>query len=115
MAQVELLQVLSDTSPMRVRDIATERHLAASTVSSLITQLMAAGLVERAVDPHDRRVAAVSLTASGTAQLSSWLGANERHINDALEQLPADQRRLVQDAIPALGALADLLSRPPDS
>lgn len=112
MAQVELLQVLADKSPMRVRDIAAERHLAPSTVSSLISQLMAGELVERAVDPKDRRVAAVSLRSAGRKQLHAWLAANERHINRALQQLPADQRRLVEDAIPALGALADLLEEP---
>lgn len=112
MAQVELLQVLAEKSPMRVRDIATERRLAASTVSSLIGQLMSADLVQRTVDPTDRRVAAVSLTTSGRAQLEAWLAANERHINDALEQLPTDQQRLVHEALPALGNLADLLGQP---
>ncbi|TWP36039.1 MarR family winged helix-turn-helix transcriptional regulator [Leekyejoonella antrihumi] len=113
MAQVELLQVLANESPMRVRDIATSRRLASSTVSTLITQLMAAGLVQRAVDPDDRRVAAVSLTAAGTAQLESWIEANERHINLALESLPAAQQRAIQNALPALDRLADLLDQPP--
>lgn len=109
MAQVEMLQLLDDQTPMRVGDIATRQRLAASTVSGLIGQLMNAGLVERTVDPRDRRAAAVTLTDAGREQLEAWQHAHETRIERALEALPAEDRGRVRAALPALDRLADAL------
>ncbi|MGN6130680.1 MAG: MarR family winged helix-turn-helix transcriptional regulator [Nocardioidaceae bacterium] len=109
MAQVEMLQLLDDQTPMRVGDIATRQRLAASTVSGLIGQLMNAGLVERTVDPRDRRAAAVTLTDAGREQLEAWQHAHETRIERALEALPVEDRGRVQAALPALDRLADAL------
>jgi len=51
MAQIELMQALSDQSPARVGDLAARQRLSASTVSGLIGQLMTAGLVVRGTHP----------------------------------------------------------------
>src|SRR5690348_17041727 len=55
MAQIELMQALSDRSPARVGDLATRQRLSTSTVSGLIGQLMTAGLVVRGTHADDRR------------------------------------------------------------
>ena len=109
MAQVEMLQVLADNSPMRVGDIAARQRLAMSTVSGLVGQLMNAGLVERAVDPTDRRASAVTLTSAGREQLDAWLEANEERIDRALQELSEQDRARVHEALPALFGLARLL------
>ncbi len=109
MAQVEMLQLLAERAPMRVGDIATRQRLAASTVSGLIGQLMAAGLVERAVDARDRRASAVSLTDAGRVELASWERAHEARIQRALETLSAEDRGSVEGALTALDRLADAL------
>jgi DNA-binding MarR family transcriptional regulator len=112
MAQVEMLQVLAEQSPLRVSEIAARQQLAASTVSGLVGQLMTAGLVERTTDPTDRRASAVTLTTAGADQLDAWLRANERRLADALAALTADDRARVRDALPALQRLAGALERP---
>ncbi len=109
MAQIEMLQLLADRAPMRISDIATRQRLAASTVSGLIGQLMASGLVQRTVDPRDRRASAVTLAEAGREQLEAWQHAHETRIQHALDALPAEDRRRVQAAIPALDRLADAL------
>ncbi len=109
MAQVEMLQVLGDHAPLRVSDIASRQRLAMSTVSGLIGQLMNAGLVERAVDPADRRASTVTLTTAGREQLTAWLAANERRIDRALKDLDEPDRARVRAAMPALFRLARLL------
>lgn len=111
MAQVELLQVLVDQSPLRIRDIAIQRNLATNTVSNLISQMMTSGMVERATDPTDRRVAAVTLTPAGRAKLTSWVTTNERQIDTALDVLTDEDRVTVRRALPTLGLLADILAR----
>ncbi len=109
MAQVELLQVLAEHSPARVGDIAARQRLAVSTVSGLISQMISAGLVARAVDPRDRRASAVTLTDAGRGQLAAWAQAHERRLSEALESLDADDRSAVRAALPALLRIADLL------
>ena len=110
MAQVELLQSLAEHSPARVGDLAARLRLAPSTVSGLIGQMMAAGLVERGTDPADRRAAVVDLSADGRRQLTDWHAAHRRRIAAALGDLEAGERSAIDAALPALSHLVDRLA-----
>lgn len=112
MAQVEVLQVLAERSPCRVGDLAARQHLAPSTVSGLVGQLMAAGLVQRGVDTEDRRASVVRLTDAGREQLDAWSLAHERRVHDALAALTAAQVAQIRTALPALSALVAELTDP---
>lgn len=105
MAQVELMQTLSEYSPARVGDLASRLRLSASTVSGLISQLMAGGLVVRGTHQDDRRVAVVELTAAGVEQLAGWQAAHQRRIGGALDKLADGDRAAVIAALPALANL----------
>lgn len=115
MAQVELLQVLAEESPLRIRDIAERRNLATNTVSNLVGQMTTDGMVERATSTTDRRVAAVTLTPAGAEKLQSWIATNERQIGAALATLDEQDRAAVRAALPALERLADALALPSDA
>jgi DNA-binding MarR family transcriptional regulator len=110
MAQVELMQSLAERSPARITDLADRLHLANSTVSGLVGQLMASNLIDRGTDPDDRRAAVVVLTGAGRATLVNWEAAHERRIGSALARLGVEQRRAIDLAVPALGELAGLLA-----
>lgn len=110
MAQVELLQSLAESSPARVGDLATRLRLAPSTVSGLISQMMAAGLVERGTDRNDRRVAVVELSADGRSQLAGWHAAHRERIAAALGDLDPGDRAAIDAALPALSHLVDRLA-----
>ncbi|MEV8561711.1 MarR family winged helix-turn-helix transcriptional regulator [Streptomyces sp. NPDC051917] len=112
MAQVELLQVLSERSPARVSDLGARLCLAQSTVSGLIGRMIAAGLVTRDVDPADHRVAVVALTHAGRERLAAWTAAHERRIDAALAALDDSARTAVEEALPALFQLAERLGEP---
>ncbi len=105
MAQVELLQTLAENSPTRVGDLAERLHLAPSTVSGLISQMLTSGLIQRDTDPRDRRAAVVVVTGEGKEQLAAWEAANERRVADALSRLSKDERAAIGAALPALRAL----------
>jgi DNA-binding MarR family transcriptional regulator len=109
MAQVELLQSLADGAPARINDLAERLHLAQSTVSGLIGQMMATALVTRDVDPVDRRAAVVKLSATGRAQLEAWERAHVRWIQSALARIGESDRDLIAGAVPALRRLTDAL------
>jgi DNA-binding MarR family transcriptional regulator len=108
-AQVELLQSLRDTGPSRVGDLADRLILGQSTVSTLVGQLIAAGLVTRDIDPADRRVSVVALTDAGKADLRGWDEAHRKRIGGALAVLSEQDRAAILAAVPALGRLVAAL------
>lgn len=110
MAQVELLQSLAESSPTRVNDLAERLRLAQSTVSGLVGQMMATGLVDRSVDPADRRAAVVTMTAAGAQKLAEWEEAHVRRIGRALDQLEPGERDSIAAALGALRHLGQVLA-----
>lgn len=58
-----------DGSGLRVSDIASSLGVTASSVTQIVTDLEGRGLVARTMDPQDRRVVRVSLTAEGARLL----------------------------------------------
>lgn len=111
MAQVELLQRLADEPGLRVTELAARHRLATNTVSTLVQQMVDAGLVQRSPDPADRRATTITLTADGHAQLLGWLQANARRLQEALAELGAADRAAILDVVPALTRLVEALER----
>lgn len=105
LAQVEMLQTLAEASPARVSDLATRMRLATSTVSGLIGQMLALGLVERSIDPADRRQSAVTLSEPGKAQLADWQRAHELRLTAAVHGISDSDRAAISAALPALDRL----------
>lgn len=112
MAQVEMLQRLAEEPGLRVSELAARHRLSANTVSNLVQQMVVAGLVERSEDPRDRRAVTLALTAAGAEQLRSWSAANDRRLDAAMLALPASDRQVILDALPALAALVERLENP---
>lgn len=111
MAQVEVLQRLAEEPGLRVSELANRHRLATNTVSNLIQQMVLAGLVERREDLRDRRAVTVDLTPEGVEQLRGWLAANDRRLDAALHDLPAQDRRAILAALPSFSRLVDRLER----
>jgi DNA-binding MarR family transcriptional regulator len=109
-AQVELL-VLVDAEPaIGIAAAARSLHLAGNTVSTLVNQLVDAGLVLRETDPADRRAARLVLTEAGRARLARWRRARRRLVGEAMDRLPADEVTALGGALPALRHLLDELA-----
>lgn len=109
MAQVELLQRLSDEPGLGVSELAERQRLARNTVSNLVQQMVVAGLLERRGRDDDRRAVTLTVTDQGRAQLSSWQRANEDRVREALEDVGPDERTVIAVALPALHRFADKL------
>lgn len=105
-AQIEVLQMLGDSGAVRLGDLAARLNLAQSTVSGLVSALVAEHLVARDVDERDRRAMVVQLTEAGRAQLAEWDAAHRERLAGALDRLNPDDRARVLAAVPALGRLA---------
>lgn len=69
-AQATVLTSL--TAPMSMRSLAQRMHCDPSNITGIVDRLEAKGLVERAVDPKDRRVTRVAPTRSGRDALARF-------------------------------------------
>ena len=110
-AQLELLQLVEARPGIGVAAAAGALHLAGNSVSTLVNQLVEAGLLVRGRDPADGRVARLELTEAATRRLSRWRAARARLVGAALERLPPAEAATIAAALPALRHLLDELDR----
>jgi DNA-binding MarR family transcriptional regulator len=108
-SQREVLVMVGRHPGSPVAEIARELGMAPNSVSTIVTQLVAAGLVARETDPHDRRVGRLSLTPQASGQAASAVARRRGVLHDALDRLGPQQLADLANGIDALGALADEL------
>jgi DNA-binding MarR family transcriptional regulator len=105
----QTLRHLLAWGPMRPTSLADVLNTGASHVSKIVRRLEDDGLVERTVDPTDRRATLVSLTPSGEAAALDVYALGDRMISEVLEGWSAPDvrkytaltQRFVADALAA--------------
>ena len=100
--QVELLRLVEAEPCVGVAAAARRLHLAGNTVSTLVNQLVEAGMLQRAIDPSDRRAARLSLTDAASARLARWREARSLLVADAMARLSDEDVAALEAALPAL-------------
>jgi DNA-binding MarR family transcriptional regulator len=108
-AQVELVVVVDAAPGIRVNDAATQLGVAGNTVSTLVSRLVTAGILERTADPSDGRGGCLNLTAAGQARVASWRRHRAAIIEEALSKLDVADGAAIEAALPALWRLSRLL------
>ena len=104
-AQRELVRLLRRRPGLSVSEAAAALGVADNTVSTLVRQLVAAGIVVRDRDAGDRRVARLDLEPAARARVVSWRDRRIDELANALDTLPEDDRDAIRDALPALSNL----------
>ncbi|MFI7529562.1 MULTISPECIES: MarR family winged helix-turn-helix transcriptional regulator [Nocardia] len=106
----------SPNSRLRMSDLAAQTELSTSGVTRVVDRLAAAGLIERQLDPTDRRSAYAALTDSGVRRLEQvlpdYLAALEQWLTGLLTPTQLDGLitglRVIRDATnPAATAVSD--------
>jgi DNA-binding MarR family transcriptional regulator len=108
-AQLELARLVRRRSGVSIASAAEELRLAPNTVSTLVGELTAAGLLIRRVDPSDRRVASLELSASFARTIDAWRDRRATALGEAIRRLPERDRRRLELALPVLARVADEL------
>jgi DNA-binding MarR family transcriptional regulator len=93
----------------RISELAEIEALNPTLLSRTISTLVDAGLLDRVSDAGDRRSAWVQVTDEGHRLAESMRRERTEVVNRGMSALPAAERRIVEQAIPALEALADEL------
>lgn len=108
-SQLELVRAVRRRPGISVADAAEELRLAPNTVSTLVGQLTDAGIIVRAADRDDRRVARLALDPRAADTVVGWHDRRAGAVAEALAHVSADERRRLRDAQSVLAALARLL------
>lgn len=108
-AQLEVLRLLRSRPGLRVQEAADALGVAPNTISTLVRQLEAAGLLERSGDEEDGRVTRLRLAPAAEERIARWHDARQALVAVTLASLSDEDRRRIQDALPALGRLAQAL------
>jgi|SRR5437660_571541 len=88
-----------DACEMKVSEISKLLHVTSPTITQLIKGLEANGLIERNIDPHDRRAVGIKLTEKGemvTQQAAEVFAAS---LNGLIEYLGEEQSNQLADLL----------------
>ena len=108
-SQREVLLMVGKRTGRSVAEIADELGLARNSVSTIVTQLVGAGLLVRETDPQDRRVGRLRLTAPAQEALDAARARRRGVLHEALGRLSPHQLADLAAGIDALEALAEEL------
>jgi DNA-binding MarR family transcriptional regulator len=104
-----VLLTVARRGQIKLSELAETEGLNPTMLSRVISDLAQSGLVARANDPGDRRVAWVKSTPAGRRLAERMRRERTAALNGALEGLPAEDRKLIERALPALERLAEQL------
>ena len=104
-SQVSALATLEEVGPMRISTLATHESMDPSVATRVVAGLEALGLVERRVDPEDRRASLVDLSDVGRRQLLELWTERTHELNSRLDVLSEAERLTIEAALPALEKL----------
>lgn len=110
-AQLELLSAVAENPACRPGQLAQLLHMRPNTVTTIVNALVAHGMVSRVGADSDRRAIELTATEAGRTAVHAWQVINADLLHVALSTLPAQQRRALAAAVPALDALASAVDR----
>ncbi|MFC7859916.1 MarR family winged helix-turn-helix transcriptional regulator [Arthrobacter koreensis] len=111
-SQSSAMSTLVDRGPLRMSELAALEGVQLPSATSVVNGLVKLGLVERRADPADRRAVVIDLTPKGRRQVDELVDRRNHSFALLLDRLDEQDRRLLEDAVPAV---ARLLSPGPDT
>ena len=104
--QLSALSVIVFAGPLTLGDLARAEQVRPPTISKLIVELEAHGLIEREIDPADRRIVRVRATAKGTKVLHDGRQRRVAALVASLGSLSIRDRATLTRALPVLERIA---------
>jgi DNA-binding MarR family transcriptional regulator len=105
-SQLSALASLDRDGPLSLGDLADIERVAPPSMTRIATHLEERGLVARAVDPTDRRVARVAITPAGRDLLKETRTRRDAYLATRLRALSREEREILARALPVLERLA---------
>jgi DNA-binding MarR family transcriptional regulator len=95
----------------RLAEVAEAEGLNPTLLSRTVGHLVDAGLLVRSADPIDRRSAWIEPTTAGLALAERLRAQRTQAIQTGLAGVSEDDRRVIEQALPALERLSELLKQ----
>jgi DNA-binding MarR family transcriptional regulator len=112
--RISVLLSVDRHGPIRIADLAELESLNPTMLSRAISKLVDDAALERVSDDRDRRAAWVNVTGAGHRLAERMRRERTDALNEALDGLDAEDRRVLEGALPALeGLAAELKDRRP--
>jgi DNA-binding MarR family transcriptional regulator len=103
---ISLLLAVARTGPVRLSELAESEGINSTMLSRAVAGMIQDGLLKRSSDKSDRRAAWVEVTGAGRKLAQRMRRERTSAVNEALEALSETERRRLEQALPALEALA---------
>jgi DNA-binding MarR family transcriptional regulator len=100
--QLSALSVIVFAGPVTLGALADAEQVRPPTITRLVDKLVASGLVERASDSTDRRIARVAATPRGVKLLHDGRRRRVASLAESLRGLPEKERAALAKAVPIL-------------
>ena len=104
-SQLSALSSIERHGPITLGDLAECERVAPPSVTKVVTKLEADGLVERKVDPADRRYSLVSVTDRGAGLLDESRKRKSAWLAGRIDDLDPDERARLAAALDVLDVL----------
>ena len=101
-AQLFVLQKLAESPGLSLNELADRTHTHQSSVSTVVSRLVARRFVQRARAAEDGRRVELTLTARGRAVVAEAPDAAQDRLIAAIEDMPAYRRRLLAEGLAEL-------------
>ena len=108
--RVSVLLHVERAGPVRLSELGAAEGINPTMLSRVISNLVEAGLIERTSDEDDRRSAWATVTEAGSRLAARVRRERTDAVNAALDELPEVDRHRIEQALPALEALAERLA-----
>ncbi len=109
-----VLQRLGEAPAMSLNDLAARTHTHQSSVSVVVSRLVADRLVRRTRSAADGRAVSLSLTARGARLALGGPDLAQQRLVDAVGRLPAARRRILASTLAEIATALDVGGdRPP--
>ena len=101
-AQCHALVEIGRAGSISLNDLANALGLDKSTMSRTINQLVHGGLVEREIDPEDRRYVTIGLTETGKRTYAELEESMNVYFSELYEAIPEEKREQVVESLDLL-------------
>lgn len=106
-SQLSALSVIEKFGPIGIGDLAARERVQPPTMTRMVSNLEALGLLERTGDENDRRVVRVAITKTGSSALADSRRRRTAFLAANIRTLPDDDRHALLRALPILERLAE--------
>ena len=105
-SQLSALYAIAKHGELSLGELAAIERIAPPSMTRIAARLEERGLVDRRVDPADRRVARVAVTSAGRVILDETRTRRDAYLAARISSLSDDEQALLGRAVPILERLA---------